>query len=63
MIAHEVPQIQTDGQVDRWNKELLAYFKSHFPEYSDVFAGIVIRAHERGTNRGFGTVEELPRPR
>jgi hypothetical protein len=62
-ISHEVPQIQTESQVDGWNKELLAYFKKRFPEYSDVFAGVAIRAHERGTNRGFGTVEELPAPK
>ncbi len=62
-ISHEVPQFQTERQVDDWNKELLAYFKDRFPEYADVFAGVVIRAHERGTNRGFGTVEELPAPK
>jgi hypothetical protein len=61
-ISHEVPHIQTDSQVEGWNKELLAYFKERFPEYSDVFAGVVVRAHEQGTNRGFGTVEELPAP-
>ncbi|MBZ5634892.1 MAG: hypothetical protein LAO55_17355 [Acidobacteriia bacterium] len=62
-ISHEVPEIQTDSEVDGWNKELLTYFKNRFPEYSDVFAGVVIRAHERGTNRKFGTVEQLGAPK
>src|SRR5262249_5202496 len=59
-IAHEVSPWQTDAEVDSWNKQLLGYFKKRFPEYSDVFAGLVARAMERGTDRGFGTVEELP---
>jgi hypothetical protein len=63
MIVHEVSPWQSDGQVDGWNKELLNYFKRRFPEYSDVFAGLVARARERGSNRGYGTVEELSSPR
>jgi hypothetical protein len=59
VITHEVPPWQTNEQVDGWNKELLSYFKRRFPEYSDVFAGLVARATERGSNRGYGTVEEL----
>jgi hypothetical protein len=60
MIVHEVSPWQSDTQVDGWNKELLRYFKKRFPEYSDSFAGLVARAHERSGNRGFGTVEETP---
>lgn len=60
MLVHEVAPWQSDAQVDGWNKELLRYFKKRFPEYSDSFAGLVARAHERGGNRGFGTVEETP---
>ena len=60
VIVHEVSPWQSDNQVDGWNKELLKYFKSRFPEYSDVFAGLVARAVEQGSNRGYGTVEELP---
>jgi hypothetical protein len=59
MIVHEVSPWQNDAQVEAWNKDLLKCFKRHFPEYSDVFAGLVARATERGSNRGFGTVEEL----
>ena len=29
-----------------------------FPEYSDVFAGLVSRATERGSSRRYSTVEE-----
>ena len=50
---------KSNEQVDGWNKQLLTYFKGHFPEYSDVFAGLVARATERGSGRGYGTVEEL----
>jgi hypothetical protein len=59
IIVHEVSEWQSDEQVDAWNKALMAYFKHRFPEYSDVFAGLVARAIERGSNRGYGTVEEL----
>ena len=59
IIVHEVSPWQSNEQADHWNKELLSYFKRRFPEYSDVFAGLVARATERGSNRGYGTVEEL----
>ena len=60
IIVHEVSPWENNEQVDGWNKEFLTYFKHRFPEYSDVFAGLVARATERGSNRGYGTVEELP---
>jgi hypothetical protein len=60
MIVHQVSPWQSEAQVDGWNKDLLSYFKQRFPEYSDIFSGLVARAIEEGTNRGFGTVEELP---
>jgi hypothetical protein len=63
LIVHEVSPWRSDAQVDGWNKDLLGYFKRRFPEYSDVFAGLVARAIERGSNRGFGTVEELAPPK
>jgi len=59
MIQAESAPWSSDSQVDAWNKKLIAYFKHRFPEYSDVFAGIVVRTNERGTNRGYGTVEEV----
>ena len=48
IINQEVPPWQNDEQVDKWNRDLIKYFKHRFPEYSDVFAGIVARANERG---------------
>lgn len=60
IIVHQVSPWQSDAQVDGWNKELLSFFKQRFPEYSDVFSGLVARAIEQGSTRGFGTVEELP---
>jgi len=59
IIVHEVSEWQSNEQVDNWNRVLMAYFKHRFPEYSDVFVGLVVRAVERGSNRGFGTVEEV----
>jgi hypothetical protein len=63
IISHEVSPWKSEDQVDGWNKELLAYFKGRFPEYSDVFAGLVASATERGSNRGYRTVEELTAPK
>jgi hypothetical protein len=60
IISHEVSPWESEPQVDAWNKEMLSYFRNRFPEYSDVFSGVVARAVERGGTRGYGTVEELP---
>ena len=60
IILHEVGPWQTDSQVEGSNKELLNYFKAHFPEYTDVFAGLVARAKDRESNRLYGTVEGSP---
>lgn len=59
-IRYESPVWSSDSQVNGWNKKLIAYVKTHFPEYSDAFAGIVIRAHEKGTRQIFGTVDVVP---
>ena len=59
VVQHEVTRLPNDSQAEALNRKLLAYFKSRFPEYSDVFAGIVVRVHERGGNRVYGTVDEL----
>jgi hypothetical protein len=63
VIAHEVPPGQNNDQFESSNRRLLQYFKTRFPEYSTFFAGVVVRAMERGTGKGYGTVEELPSPR
>jgi hypothetical protein len=57
-INHQVSPWTTDKQVDGWNRQLIAYFKARFPEYKDTFAGIIVHAVDRGSNRGYGTVEE-----
>ena len=57
VINHETGPWANDKEVDDRNKNLRAYFKRTFPEYHDVFSSVIIRAHERGTSRGFGTVE------
>jgi hypothetical protein len=56
-LHHEVSPWQSNEQVDGWNKDFIRYIKQRLPEYSDAFAGLIIRAVERGTSRGFGTVE------
>jgi hypothetical protein len=58
VIAHEVAPWQSNEQVEAWNKQVLAYFKGQYPEYAETFSGVVVRAQERGTHRGYGTVEE-----
>jgi hypothetical protein len=58
LVVHKVAPWTTDSQVGEWNKQFLSYLKQRFPEYSEIFAGIVVRAKERGTNRLYGTVEE-----
>jgi len=58
-IAHETEPWSKDEQAEQWNQELIRFFSGRFPEYSEVFAGLVVRAHERGGTRGFGTVREV----
>ncbi len=62
VIDHEVEPWKNDEQVEGWSRELMRYFVARFPEYSEIFAGLVIRGRERGSNRLFGTVEEVPLP-
>jgi len=59
-IDHEVPAGTGDEAMDRANKALIAYFKRRYPEYSDVFAGLLVRAHAQGTGKGFATFDETP---
>ncbi|HSY01365.1 MAG TPA: hypothetical protein VK819_04400 [Acidobacteriaceae bacterium] len=59
VIQDESPPWHSNDQIDGWNRKLIAWFKGRFPEYSDAFAGIVVRANEQGTHRGYGTVDEV----
>jgi hypothetical protein len=61
VISHEVGHWQSDDQVDDWNRALLAYFRNRFPEYAEVFSGVVAVALEPGTKRSHRTVDEEPR--
>lgn len=56
-IDHEIEPWKADGEADQINRELIARFAKVYPEYREAFAGLVVRAHERGGNRGYGTVD------
>jgi hypothetical protein len=58
LIDHEVEPWAEDKEADRQNRDLITAFARTYPEYKDVFAGLVVRAHERGGSRGYGTVDE-----
>ena len=60
VIDHEVPAKTTNEEMERVNRDLIAHFKRLFPEYADIFAGLLARAHEQGTGKGHGTVDEGP---
>jgi hypothetical protein len=57
-IDHEIGPWADDKDADKKNRELISTFSSSYPEYKHAFAGLVVTAHERGGNRGFGTVSE-----
>jgi len=57
-IDHEIDPWAKNTDADNKNHELISVFAKTYPEYKDAFAGLVVRAHERGGSRGFGTVEE-----
>ncbi|HYL85817.1 MAG TPA: hypothetical protein VE263_16435 [Candidatus Angelobacter sp.] len=58
LVDHEVEPWKESKQVERKNRDLITAFAKAYAQYKDAFAGLVIRAHERGGNRGYGTVEE-----
>lgn len=58
VIVQQVQPWVSDAEVDKWNRDLIAYVKRRFPEYRSAFSGIAIRAMETGTSRGFGTVDD-----
>jgi hypothetical protein len=57
-VDHEIEPWADDKDADKTNHNLISAFAKGYPEYKDVFAGLVVRAHERGGDRGFGTVFE-----
>ena len=61
-IDHEIEPWADNKDADKKNRDLIGAFAKAYPEYKDVFAGLVVRAHERGGSRGFGTVDENEEP-
>lgn len=57
-VDHEVAPWAEDKEADRENRDLITAFAKAYPEYKDAFAGLIVRAHERGGRRGYGTVDE-----
>jgi hypothetical protein len=57
-IDQEIEPWADDKDADNKNHELISAFSNSYSEYKHAFAGLVVRAHERGGNRGFGTVSE-----
>jgi len=57
-VDHEIEPWAADKEADNKNRDFIAAFASAYPEYRDAFAGLVVRAHERGGTRVFGTVDE-----
>jgi len=57
-IDHEIEPWAEDKEADGKNRDLITAFAKAYPEYKEAFAVLVVRAHERGGNRGFGTVDE-----
>jgi hypothetical protein len=57
-IDQEIEPWADDKDADKKNHELISAFSNSYPEYKHAFAGLIVRAHERGGNRLFGTVFE-----
>ncbi len=55
-IDHEIDPWTNDQEADKANHDLISAFSLAHPEYKSAFSGLVVRAHEHGSARGFGTV-------
>lgn len=58
MITQEIAPWGADQEADQRNRALIADFKRAVPEYSSVFAGLLVGAKESGGNRFFRTVDD-----
>lgn len=58
VIIHGVDPWKDSNEVERKNQVLIQAFAKRFPEYSDIFGGIVAQAVERGSDKGWNTVED-----
>jgi hypothetical protein len=59
-IEQEVAHWTDNNDAERENQKLIAAFKKAYPEYLDVFAGLVVAAREAGGTRGYRTVDVKP---
>jgi len=58
LIDHQMETWADDQVADAKNRELIASFAKSYPEYRQVFAGIMVRAHAREGIQSFSTVVE-----
>jgi hypothetical protein len=52
VIIHEVDQWRDTKEIEQRNKNHISTFAKRFPEYPDVFGGLVAEATVRGGNNG-----------
>ena len=57
-IRQEIAVASDDKEYDRQNHVLITAFAKAFPEYKDVFSGLVIEAVTSSNQNGFRTVQE-----
>ena len=58
IVAYETDQWKTPHEIEGKNMLLIKTFAQRFPEYSDVFAGLVAEATVRGGTNGWRTVKD-----
>ena len=57
-ITYDAAPWKSTKQVEHSNQALIALITKLFPEYAEVFQGVVAQASERGTGRTFATVSD-----
>jgi hypothetical protein len=61
-LTQETAPWGANQEADQHNRALISDFARAVPEYTNVFAGLVVGAKERGGNRLFNTVDETTAP-
>jgi hypothetical protein len=56
-IEQQIAHWTDDNDADRKNRSLIEAFKKAYPEYSDIFAGLVVAAREQAGPHGYRTVD------
>jgi hypothetical protein len=59
-IIREAEPWSAAAEPERRNRELIMELQRAFPEYEAVFAGVAVEARERGSRRGYRTLETAP---